>query len=138
MSGRKPYAGYDPSLPKSVIKISYPTGEEISIEDLVNKKIDEKPQERENPLTAKVNDILSRLTRKEYEGLKNEFLDVTRGVTDLNLIIQPIFESALSDSNFLDLYIDLVKSLENKDAIKALLDKCQDEFEQESPASKSL
>jgi len=134
----KPYAGYDPTLPKSVIKISYPSGEEISIDELVKKKVDNVQQTEIISTTQKIADILARLTRKDYEILKKEFIEMTKDVSDPKLIATPIFENALLDTNFIDLYIDLIKSVSKKDVIKRLLDLCQDEFEKESPANKSL
>src|SRR3989338_10362002 len=134
----KPYAGYDPNLPKSIIKISFPSGEEISLDDLVNKKSTQ-PVVQKDKLLTQLEGILSKLTRKDYANLKKEYLQAIGETPEYKKIIVPIFEQALLDTNFLDLYIDLVKSLpDSKVATKTLLNLCQDEFELESPAAKSL
>ncbi|KAL0483221.1 translation initiation factor isoform 4G [Acrasis kona] len=125
----KPYAGYDPSLPKSIIKISYPSGEEITIDDLVKKPAS-------SPKENTIESVLNQLSRKDFEKTKTEFIKVAKLETDSPKIAASILDQALTDPNFVDLYVALAKTLDNKNVTSALLNSCQDEFQKESPASK--
>jgi translation initiation factor 4G len=109
-----------------------------------------KVKSEEDKIYQEVHFVLNRLTREKYDALKQELLAIKIPSEEvLKKVIEEMFEKAIMEPNFSDLYADLCKDLSQefvaegneagikKEAFKRiLLNKCQDEFEKEKEREK--